>query len=222
MTQATPIKAIILDAFDTTLVLDKGHSKQNPFEEMLKDMGIENPTGTFSKDREMLLTQQTTFLDYLAHHATDLPAKEITSIIRKTDALFASQYQAYNPRPEWQDFIQQAHDQDITVCIASNLATPYKALIEDKLSAADHHAFSCDMGIMKPHAEFMLQCCDMMDVKPEEAIMISNNYASDIMGVRNAHLADAFWVSQENIKRHAEPNAKKINRLTDVFAFLPK
>lgn len=220
-TRTHPVSAIILDAFDTTLVLDQDVTAYNPFKEMLREMGIESPSACVGHDRAMLLTQKTDFKDYLAHYAKDQSYADCQALLIQANTILKYQYNAYKPREEWQDFVTLAQQKNITLCIGSNLATPYTRIVTDKLGEVTHHAFSCEMGVMKPQKEFFWQCCEMMKAKPENTIMIGNSYTSDILGAQNAGLADAFWLPKTGVNPSPDNRAVIIRKLTDVFAYIP-
>lgn len=216
-----PVSAIILDAFDTTLVRDRKDVLHDPYREMLLDLGISSPSSCLKEDRAFLLTTTTSFKTYLERHITPLSNIQPAALLASMDSLFAYHYNAYNPRPEWEDFVEQAKTHQIKLCIGSNLATPYIRTIKDKLPQAAHHVYSCEIGLQKPDAAFFQHFCDIMGTHPQETLMIGNSYRSDITGARNAGLADAFWIPDTNrVIQAAEKGTTLIRSLNDVFPLL--
>lgn len=52
---------------------------------------------------------------------------------------------------------------------------------------------SKDLGVRKPDPEFFLTICEKLNRKPDQCVMIGNNYEKDIVGAKQAGLKTIFF-----------------------------
>lgn len=227
MSVKTPVKpsvrAIILDVFDTVL-LRQDFSAENPYTQILKDLKVAHPQRVAARDYDVLLTQPVGFADYIARYEdASVTDAQRAIFLYNAQEIFAKEKRAYAPRPEWQDFLYEAKQRGLKVCLGSNLALPYTDIVEEKLGEVPHKIYSCAIGVRKPAPEFFEACCKIMQVAPCETAMIGNSFSSDIKGAQQAGMAEAFWIPR--IKDRQASNgmtAPEITSLMDIFACLPR
>lgn len=219
----TPVKAIILDVFDTVL-LRRQLSFDNPYTQILSDLNVSHPKTVAAQDYNLLLTQNISFADFIDRHAdTTISVEQRAAFLHNAQQIFAQEKSAYTPRPEWKKFLDEAYSRDFKICLGSNLSQPYTEIVEEKLGDIPHKIYSCDIGIRKPNAAFFHACCDIMNVEPHETIMIGNSFPSDVKGAQNAKLAHGYWIPlKKDAKANTETNAVQLTSLMDVFAYLPR
>lgn len=218
-----PVKAIILDVFDTVLLSSGKARFKELYSQVYDDYNVTNSHDlSRSHDYNELLTQEISFGDYFDRYGdTRNSSEQKQGFLANMQEIFAEEKASFAPRDEWDDFLQQADERNLTLCLGSNLSLPYTEIVEEKLAPIPHKVYSCAIGIRKPDPKFFQTCCDIMNVDPSETIMIGNSFASDMKGAQNANLAHGFWIpTMRNLGATLPSNMRKIKSLTDVFATL--
>lgn len=191
------VKGIILDAFGT--IIFPVNPPVNPYRV------FENP------DRRLLLTRNMTIADYAAHYKPETTQQALATARQDWDF----EQTNYALCPEFDAFLDQCRDYNIRLCIGSNLATPYKTIVDRLAGAIPLKIYSCDIGFKKPEPAFFARCCDELNLPPNGVAMIGNSVSSDIQGAKNAALAGAFLRVKDEAT--AVPGVQVITKLTDIF-----
>ena len=160
----TPVKAVILDVFDTVL-LRKEFTYENPYMQILSDLNVADPKYIVKQDYNEMLTQPISFADYIDRHATaEISAEQREIFLNNAQQIFSKEKEIYYPRPEWQEFQDEAKARNIKLCLGTNLSLPYTEIVNDKLAQIPHKIYSCNVGAHKPQPEFFQACCDIMNL----------------------------------------------------------
>lgn len=220
----TPVKAIILDVFDTVL-LRKSFPYENPYMQILTDLEITDPKSVAAQDYNDMLTKPISFAGYIDRHANaDISTEQREIFLHNAQEVFAKEKGIYKTRPEWKIFQDEAASRNMKLCLGTNLSLPYTEIVNERFAQIPHKIYSCNIGARKPQAEFFQACCDMMNVQPHETVMIGNSFSSDMKGARNARLAHQFWIplNKDITGKENERIATRITSLTDIFSHLPR
>jgi putative hydrolase of the HAD superfamily len=108
-------------------------------------------------------------------------------------------------------------------CIASNAGASTTRLMcwaLKRVHAVKYFLFyftSKDLGYEKPDKRFFLKISERIRIKPEECIMIGNDYSKDIEGAKAAGLKTIFF--NEKSQKGKYPHADKvIKSMTELIA----
>ena len=128
---------------------------------------------------------------------------EIRSAI---DAFYTQQYSTLqrlvNPRPAARQLMEWAVEAGFEIVIATNPLFPLTA-ISQRLQWAGvgmddfHYALVTSMERMhfsKPHPEYFAEILAMLGRRPEEALMVGNDWRSDIVAANDAGIA-TYWIA---------------------------
>jgi len=213
------IKAILLDVFDTVLM--SRNKYESPYTYILKQLNFDNVLQTLRQDRILLLEKETDFAQYLDKHAPqEMPQNCRDKILSGARELFKRHRNDISVRTNWWGFNTIAEHYELKVAMASNLASPYTQIVDEKLADVSHKFYSCAMGLSKPHPKFFQQACDVLQVAPQEVVMIGNSFSSDMQGAQLAGLGAALWLPTADTKNPASETVHRINDLMDVFPTL--
>lgn len=86
-----------------------------------------------------------------------------------------------------------------TNCIATNAGISGTAEVIRALNRVgaekwfSHYFTSKDLGYAKPDPRFFLRICDEIRCRPEECVMIGNDYEKDICGAKRAGMKSVFF-----------------------------
>lgn len=151
------ISAVVFDAFGTIVRIGQ---RTNPYSVLLRE-GRRQGLALTPDSAHFVMTANLSF-DQVADHLgielssskraemSDALGKELASIERYPDALEAI------------DLLQEV---GVVIGICSNLAQPYGPVITKSFPHVQCHAFSYELGVMKPNPSIYLSICREMEVK---------------------------------------------------------
>lgn len=93
------------------------------------------------------------------------------------------------------DYLQAKY----TLCVATNAGVSDTEAMRKALQRVNFDSYfsgffsSKDLGVAKPDPEFFLRICHQMQVKPDESVMVGNDYQKDIQGAAQAGLYTVFF-----------------------------
>ncbi|CRM69909.1 HAD family hydrolase [Pseudomonas sp. 25 E 4] len=155
------ISAVVFDAFGTIVRIGQ---RTNPYSALLRE-GRRQGVALASDSTHFVMTANLSF-DQVADHLQielssskraemkDALGKELASIERYPDALEAI------------DLLQEV---GVVIGICSNLAQPYGPVIRKAFPHVQCHAFSYELGVMKPAPRIYLSICREMGVEASHA-----------------------------------------------------
>jgi len=88
-------------------------------------------------------------------------------------------------------------------------------------SLVDEIIISCDVGWRKPKAIIFQSAIDKLDIKPEEALFVGDNFGADVVGSKSMGM-DAAWINinsqpEENLIPEPEFIVKRLSDLVDII-----
>ncbi|TDJ76245.1 HAD family hydrolase [Pseudomonas putida] len=151
------ISAVVFDAFGTIVRIGQ---RTNPYSVLLRE-GRRQGLALRPDSTHFVMTANLSFDQVADHLGIELPSsrraemndalsKELTSIELYPDALEA---------------IDQLQEAGVIIGICSNLAQPYGPVITKAFPHVQCHAFSYELGVMKPDPSIYLSICREMGVE---------------------------------------------------------
>ncbi|MHB9059421.1 MAG: HAD family hydrolase [Bacillota bacterium] len=218
------LRALLLDLDGTLLgndmdqflkyyfgALAKGFNGLVPGQELVAQ--IMASTERMMRDTDPSRTNQEVFwADFLPRF--QLPAGDL---IPRFDRFYASDFrklEGYTRRkPEARAVVQKAVDRGLKVVVATNPMFPIFAIVE-RMRWAGVADFPFDlitsyevMHACKPHLQYYQEICDVIGVKPEEAMMAGNDVQDDMVAGKLG--MKTFLVDEELL--HREPGEPRVD-----------
>jgi FMN phosphatase YigB (HAD superfamily) len=111
---------------------------------------------------------------------------------------------------------------DYICCVASNAGDSTTELMGEALNRVDikkyfHHLFtSRELGVTKPNLEFFNKILENLNLKPDECIMIGNDYKKDIVPAKAVGIHTIFFTeeSKDAVFKDAD---YAINSMTNLY-----
>lgn len=155
------ISAVVFDAFGTIVRIGQ---RTNPYSALLKE-GRRQGVALTSDSAQFVMTANLSFDQVADHLQIELSfskraemnhalCKELASIELYPDALEA---------------IHLLQEGGVVIGICSNLAQPYGPVIRNAFPQVQCHAFSYELGVMKPDPSIYLSICREMGVEASHA-----------------------------------------------------
>lgn len=177
------------------------------------------------RDLDPNRTNQEVFMtDFLPKF--DLRPERLMSMFDRFYAQDFPKLRGYTQRkPAARDVVQKAFDRGLKVVIATNPMFPIHAIAE-RMRWAGVVDFDYDlitsyevMHFCKPHLQYYQEICDLIGVKPEEAMMAGNDVQDDMVAGRLG--LRTFLVDEELLHREAgEPRVDYRGTLTELAGIL--
>ncbi|MDR5880046.1 HAD family hydrolase [Caballeronia sp. LZ032] len=197
------IKAVVFDAFGTLCEIG---DPRRPYVRLLR---LAQPQPDRLEARAQLMSAPLSLRD--AATALNVGLDGIDALERDLQAELAS-IRLY---PEVPRVLRALRAQGYALAVASNLALPYAAPLQALLPfPLDAHAWSFEVGHVKPDPRLFDFVCRTLDVRPNEALMIGDTYADDYLGATRSGLAAL------HLDRGAQPRAGSIRSLDAVLEHL--
>lgn len=175
---------VIFDLFGTLIKLG---TDSKPFPKLAKRSGMFNV-------REALQLSLINNCPNLGNYANLIglePQKDIEKLESQLQQDLSSSILYEDALP----LLQLLRKKGIKTVLISNLATPYKRVIDDfKLEKYfSSTIFSCDFGVSKPDSKIYQFALNEVQSSPSETIMVGDSYLSDVegpekIGIKGIHL----------------------------------
>ncbi len=160
----------------------------------------------------------------LEHGTDDLPADKVALALEAI-------YELYNTHLGWQlypevmDTLDTLKRRGYLIGIISDWGTRLAGRIMGPLGVAAHCDFiiaSAAVGLSKPSAALFNLALGRAEVKPEQAIMVGDNYLSDVLGARGAGIEGILLDRWGNFTDPAipRPDCLLINALDELLGIL--
>ncbi|MEE4182835.1 HAD family hydrolase [Pseudomonas viridiflava] len=151
------ISAVVFDAFGTVVRIGQ---RTNPYGALLKE-GRRQGLALTSQSTHFVMTADLAF-DQLADHL----GIELSSSrrVEMNDAL-GRELASIEPYPDALEAIDRLQDTGVIMGICSNLAQPYGPVVRKAFPHVQCHAFSYELGVMKPDLGIYLAVCREMGVE---------------------------------------------------------
>jgi FMN phosphatase YigB (HAD superfamily) len=168
------IRAVAFDAFGTLVEIG---DKRRPFARLAKEALVDTTRSPMTERMDLLAMSQVCGLDL----APDIFATLVGDL-----KLELASTRAY---PEAKDVLMTLRKQGIRTAVASNLAEPYAAPIQEQLgSLLDVTCYSFELGAVKPDRAFYAALCDLLQLDPQQILMIGDTMRCDYLGATSAGL----------------------------------
>jgi len=203
------ISGVIFDAFGTVVRIGE---RTNPYRELLKHgrrQGISFDPAAF----HIAMTMNLSFLELASHLGIALSPSKREELIQALEVELSS----ITPFADALVAIQQLKKAGLKVGICSNLATPYVPIVREIFRDMDGYAFSCELGVMKPHPAIYQAVCSQMNVEPGcyfgngagRVLMIGDSKRCDrdgprLVGIMGCHLDRADSGPVNNLRQFFE------------------
>lgn len=155
------ISAIVFDAFGTIVRISK---RTNPYGALLKE----------GRRQGLVLTPDSTHFVLTANLSLDQVADHLRielSFLKRAelnDAL-GKELASIEPYPDALAAIDCLQEAGVVIGICSNLAHPYGPVIRTAFPRVQFHAFSYELGVMKPDPSIYLAMCREMGLETHHA-----------------------------------------------------
>lgn len=114
---------------------------------------------------------------------------------------------------------------DYICCVASNAGDSDKDLMEVALKRVNINKYfqylftSCELGVTKPNINFFTNILNNLDLRPEECIMVGNDYEKDIVPAKAVGIHTILLTEELNIINFiaADYSINTMNRLYEVI-----
>lgn len=168
------IKAVAFDAFGTLVQI---HDKRRPYARLAKAAAKPLARSPMCEPID---------LDAMAHLCgLTLDASAMAILHADLQAELAST----QPYPEAQEVLEELKRLGLRTAVASNLALPYARPIEEELGALlDISCLSFEVGFVKPDGDFYTALCRLLNLLPQEVLMIGDTWRCDYEGATTAGL----------------------------------
>jgi putative hydrolase of the HAD superfamily len=160
----------------------------------------------------------------LEHGADNLPAEKVALALEAIYELYDTHlgWQLY---PEVLTTLDALKRRGYTIGIISDWGSSLAHRIMAPLGVADHCDFiiaSAAVGMSKPNAPLFNLALGRTEVNPEQAIMIGDNYLSDVLGARGAGIEGVLIDRWHNFAKPGvpAPDCLMINALDELLNIL--
>jgi FMN phosphatase YigB (HAD superfamily) len=151
------ISAVILDAFGTAVRI---RQRTNPYGALFRE-GRRQGVALTPNCPHFVMTANLTFDQVAEHLGIELsPSKRA-----EMNAALGKELASVEPYPDALDAIAKLQEAGVIIGICSNLAQPFGSVVRKAFPHVQCHAFSYELGIMKPTPEIYLALCREMGVE---------------------------------------------------------
>lgn len=155
------ISAVVFDAFGTVARISK---RTNPFGALLKE-GRRQGLALAPDSTRSVMTANLS-LDQVADHL----GIELSPLKRaELNDLLGQELSCVEPYPDALAAIECLQEAGVVIGICSNLAQPYGPVIRKAFPHVQCHAFSYELGVMKPEPSIYLAMCREMGLETRYA-----------------------------------------------------
>ncbi len=125
-----------------------------------------------------------------------------------------------NPAMGAADVLGLLRSAGFKIGLCSNWERPIRPYLEQSgLTDFDAISVSADVGARKPHAAIFQDACDKLGVRPEEAVFVGDNWATDIVGAMRAELLPV-WIRRDRESRGIPHLVAEFEALSAFSEFL--
>lgn len=136
------ISAVILDAFGTAVRI---RQRTNPYGALFRE-GRRQGVALTPNGPHFVMTANLTFDQVAEHLGIELSPSKRTEM----KAALGKELASVEPYPDALDAIAKLQEAGVIIGICSNLAQPFGSVIRKAFPHVQYHAFSYELGIMKP------------------------------------------------------------------------
>lgn len=152
------IDAIVFDAFGTVVRINH---RMNPYQELIRE-GRRQGCDLKSGRTHFLMTTSLTLVEAASQLGISLSKKKRQELSQALELELSS----IQPFPDALEAISRFKDAGLKLGICSNLASPYGPVIRSLFPGLDGHAFSYEVGALKPDPIIYEAICGQMEVEP--------------------------------------------------------
>jgi FMN phosphatase YigB (HAD superfamily) len=168
------IKAVAFDAFGTLVEIG---DKRRPFARLAKEALVDTTRSPMTERMDLVAMSQVCGLDL---------APDIFVTLEDDLKLELASTHVY---PEAKDVLLSLRKRGIRTAVASNLAEPYAVPIREQLgSLLDVACYSFEVGTVKPDRAFYVALSDLLQLDPEQILMVGDTMRCDYLGATSAGL----------------------------------
>ncbi len=228
------IRAVLLDLDNTLLDNDMGRFLPPYFAALGQRMArfvmpdelvkmLLASTRVMMKNQDPNITNQQAF-DADFFPCLGQPETEVRPVLRSFyEEDFAALRRYTHPRPQARPLVQTIFDQGYDVVIATNPMFPRRA-IEQRLDWANVLDFPFNLvtayensHFCKPNPRYYQEILDKLDCRPDEAIMVGDDYVNDIEPAIRVGL-HTYWITHASDQ--SSPYVGLQGTLADCFAWV--
>lgn len=218
--QTAMIRALITNAYSTVILYPPGKRPKDPYSYLFTAAQLTKDQRDYHKQRVM--TEDISFEALLKDFRDDgirlhNPHIHITQANRLMDA--HRTHALLNP--EYAGFLQQADEMGLHIGLISNLAAPFKTIIDDLIPQAHiTKIYSCDIGATKDDPDLYHYALARLNhsLEPQHAVMIGDSFIQDYQNAKRAGL-HALWYPTHN--SYAQTHYKTHERIADLRDTVP-
>lgn len=126
--------------------------------------------------------------------------------------------------PSTRGLLDFLRDRGVKIALCSNWEAPIGPYLEQiGLSESDFDAItiSAEVGARKPHAAIFGDVCSKLEVEPEQAAFVGDNWSSDIVGALRVGMTP-LWLRQRRASRGLGHLVAEFDTLTDLLVYLER
>ena len=151
------ISAVVFDAYGTVVRIGQ---RTNPYGALLKE-GRRQGLALTSDSTHFVMTANLSFDQVADHLGIELSSSKRAEM---NDAL-GKELASIEPYPDALEVIDRLQEAGLLIGICSNLAQPYGPVIRKAFPRVQCHAFSYELGVMKPDPSIYLSLCRKLGVE---------------------------------------------------------
>ena len=155
------ISAVVFDAYGTVVRIGQ---RTNPYGALFKE-GRRQGLALTSDSTHFVMTANLSFDQVADHLGIELSSSKRAEM---NDAL-GEELASIEPYPDALEVIDRLQEAGLLIGICSNLAQPYGPVIRKAFPHVQCHAFSYELGVMKPDPRIYLHICREMGVDARHA-----------------------------------------------------
>ena len=155
------ISAVVFDAYGTVVRIGQ---RTNPYGALLKE-GRRQGLALTSDSTHFVMTANLSFDQVADHLGIELSSSKRAEM---NDAL-GEELASIEPYPDALEVIDRLQEAGLLIGICSNLAQPYGPVIRKAFPHVQCHAFSFELGVMKPDSSIYLSLCRKLGVEARHA-----------------------------------------------------
>ncbi|WP_236066214.1 HAD family hydrolase [Pseudomonas palmensis] len=150
------ISAVVFDAFGTVVRIGR---RTNPYGALFKE-GRRQGLALTPDNTHFVMTANLSFDQVADHLGIELSSSKRAEM---NDAL-GKELASIEPYPDALEVIDRLQEAGLLIGICSNLAQPYGLVIRKAFPRVQCHAFSYELGVMKPDPSIYLSLCRKLGV----------------------------------------------------------
>lgn len=155
------ISAVVFDAFGTVVRIGQ---RTKPYGALLKE-GRRQGLALTPDSTHFVMTANLSFDQVADHLGIELSSSKRAEM---NDAL-GDELASIEPYPDALEVIDRLQEAGLLIGICSNLAQPYGPVIRKAFPHVQCHAFSYELGVMKPDPSIYLSLCRKLGVEARHA-----------------------------------------------------